>query len=69
MARKVDHGILEGLESFIVKCKVVVFLGTLPKRSNSSHLKMDVWKMKLSFGMASWQVRTVSVREGNPVES
>ena len=37
---------------------------TLPK-TNSSHLKMDGWKMKFPFGMAYFQGWTVSFREGN----
>ena len=37
---------------------------TLPE-TNSSHPKMDGWKMKFPFGMAYFQGQTVSFREGN----
>ena len=36
---------------------------TLPE-TNSSHLKMDGWKMKFPFGEAYFQGQTVSFREG-----
>ena len=42
----------------------LMYIHTLPE-TNSSHLKMDGWKMSFLFGMSYFQVRTVSFREGN----
>ena len=50
--------------------KIVIFEGSGflgLHESNSSHLKMDGWKMKIPFGMAYFQGRTVSFRECNQV--
>ena len=41
-------------------------VGDSLSETNSSHLKMDGWKIRFLLGMASWQVRAVSFRECTP---